>query len=103
MATYTEVPVIDAASQQLSTSLGGVQFDFSLDFNEYAGRWALGIAVDGVVLERGRRVVLGANLFQSIGSQYGELRAVDWGGAGAQPGRTELPSGAVRLIHRAAA
>lgn len=102
MATFTEVPVIDAASQQLSTSLGGVRFDLSLDFNEFAGRWALGIAVDGVVLERGRRIVLGANLFQSIGSEYGELRAVDWSGSDAQPGRTELPAGTVRLIHRAA-
>jgi hypothetical protein len=103
MAIYTEVPVIDAASQQLSTSLGVARFDLSLDFNEFSGRWSLGIAVDGVVLERGRRVVLGANLFESIGSEYGELRAVDWAGTGAQPGRTELPSGAVRLIHRAAA
>lgn len=101
MATYTEVPVIDAASQQMSTSLGGQRFDFSLDFNAVSSRWTLGIAVDGVVLERGRRVVLGANLFEGIGGIYGQLRAVDWGGTGAQPGRTELPSGAVRLIHRA--
>jgi len=46
--------------------------------------------------------VLGANLFQGIGTEYGELRAVDWSGSSALPGRTELPSGAVRLIHRAA-
>jgi len=30
MATYTEVPVIDAASQQLSTSLGEHRIDLSL-------------------------------------------------------------------------
>jgi hypothetical protein len=100
MATFIEVPVIDAASQQLSTSLGGSRFDLSLDYNEFSGRWSLGIAVDGVVLERGRRIVLGANLFQGIGSEYGELRAVDWSGSSAQPGRTELPAGVVRLIHR---
>lgn len=102
MATYTEVPVIDAASQQLSTSLGEHRIDLSLDFNTFAGRWTLGIAVDGALLEQGRRIVLGADLFQGIGAEYGELRAVDWSGSGALPGRTELPSGAVRLIHRAA-
>lgn len=101
MAVYSEIPVIDAPSQRLSTFLSDRRIDLALDFNETTGRWTLGVAVDGTVVERGRRIVLGINLFRDLGAEYGELRAVDWGGTGAQPGRTELPSGTVRLIHRA--
>lgn len=93
-----ELPVIFAPSQRFSTSLSGKRCDFGLHYNEWSGRWSLDLAVDGVPKLSGRRIVVGTDLLPpSLG--LGRLVALDWAKSGARPGRTELPSGAVRLIH----
>lgn len=98
MGTLREIPIIYAPSQRLTTALAGRQCDFLVNYNPTSNRWSFDLTVDGELRLAGRRIVIGADLLPaSLG--LGQLRAVDWTGKGAEPGRTELPSGAVRLIH----
>lgn len=99
MGTYRELTVIDAPSQAFTTTLSGKRCDFVLNFNAWVNRWSFDLAIDGVPVFSGRRIVTGIDLIAAFGFGIGSLIAVPWGSDPAQPGRTELPSGRVRLLH----
>jgi len=98
MATVTEIPVIDAPFQTLTTSLNGMPVGLALGYNETSGRWSFDLSVNGTVVITGRRIVLGVDLLKPFALGLGKLVAVDWDGTDAEPGRSELPAGEVRLL-----
>lgn len=98
MATVTEIPVIDAPFQTLTTSLAGRAVGMAFAWNETVGRWSFDLSIDGEPVVVGRRIVLGVDLLKPFGLGLGKLVAVDWAGDGSEPGRSELPAGAVRLL-----
>jgi hypothetical protein len=99
MGTYRELPVIEAPSQSFSTTLAGKRVAIDLDWNETSGRWYFALSVDDVLKVAGRRIIMGVDLLAPFQLRMGALIAVDWEGRGASPGRQELPSGRVRLMH----
>lgn len=98
MATVTEIPVIDAPFQTLTTSLNGTPVGLALSYNETSDRWSFDLSVKGEIVITGRRIVLGVDLLKPFGLGLGKLVAVDWDGVGAEPGRSDLPAGLVRLL-----
>jgi hypothetical protein len=84
---YRELPIIDAPSQSFTTTLSGRRCDFVVNYSTWANRWS------------GRRIVTGVDLVQPFALGIGNLIAAPWGDSTAEPGRTELPSGRVRLFH----
>ena len=98
MATVTEIPVIDAPFQTLTTSLNGRAVGMAFAWNETSGRWSFDLSIGGEPAIVGRRIVIGADLLKPFGLGLGKLVAVDWDGDGADPGRAELPAGKVRLL-----
>lgn len=94
---YREIPIIDAPSQRFTTTLTGARCDFLVTYSTWADRWSFDLDVDGVRVISGRRIVLGRDLFEPKWG-VGRLVAAPWTD-GAEPGRTELPSGRVRLFH----
>lgn len=96
---YRELPIIDAPSQSFTTTLAGRRCDFVVNYSTWANRWSFDLDVDGMRVLSGRRIVLGVDLVQPFALGIGSLVAAPWGDDNAEPGRTELPSGRVRLFH----
>lgn len=96
---YRELPIIDAPSQLFTTTLSGRRCDFLVNYSTWSDRWSFDLSIDGVVVLSGRRIVLGVDLIAPFGFGIGSLIASPWGEDEAEPGRTELPSGRVRLFH----
>lgn len=96
---YRELPIIDAPSQAFTTTLSGRRCDFVINYSTWADRWSFDLDVDGARVLSGRKIVLGVDLVQPFGLGIGNLIAAPWGDDAAEPGRTELPSGRVRLFH----
>jgi len=96
---YREIPIIEAPSQAFTTTLAGRRCDFVVNYTTWGGRWSFNLDVDGVRVLSGRRIVLGVDLVQPFALGIGSLIAAPWGDDTAEPGRTELPSGRVRLFH----
>ncbi|HEV7258927.1 MAG TPA: hypothetical protein VGN82_14195 [Bosea sp. (in: a-proteobacteria)] len=96
---YRELPIIDAPSQAFTTTLAGRRCDFAVNYSTFDDRWSFNLDVDGVRVLSGRKIVLGVDLVAPFALGIGSLIAAPWGDEGAQPGRTELPSGRVRLFH----
>lgn len=96
---YRELPIIDAPSQSFTTTLSGRRCDFLVNYSTWAGRWSFDLSIDGVKVLAGRRIVLGVDLIAQFAFGIGSLIAAPWGDDEAEPGRTELPSGRVRLFH----
>lgn len=94
-----ELPIIDAPSQSFTTTLAGRRCDFLVNYSTWADRWSFDLAIDAVKVLAGRRIVMGVDMLQPFGFGIGSLIAAPWGDDDAQPGRTELPSGRVRLFH----
>jgi hypothetical protein len=94
-----ELPIIDAPSQSFTTTLSGRRCDFVVNYSTWANRWSFDLDVDGVRVLSGRRIVLGVDLVAPFGLGIGSIVAAPWGDDAAEPGRTELPSGRVRLFH----
>lgn len=98
MPVYREIPIIDAPSQSFTTTLAGRRCDFVVNYSTWANRWSFDLDVDGVRVLSGRRIVCGVDLVKPFDFGIGSLVAAPWGEP-AEPGRTELPSGRVRLFH----
>lgn len=96
---FREIPIIDASSQQLTTTLSGQRVDMRISYSTWANRWAFDLDVEGMRVLSGRKIVLGVDLLQPFGLGIGSLIAAPWGNDEVEPGRTELPSGRVRLFH----
>jgi hypothetical protein len=96
---YRELPIIEAPSQSFTTTLSGRRCDFVVNYSTFANRWSFDLAVDGVPALAGRRIVTGVDLVAPFNLGIGSLIAAPWGNDDAEPGRTELPSGRVRLFH----
>jgi hypothetical protein len=96
---YRELPIIDAPSQSFTTTLSGRRCDFVVNYSTWANRWSFDLDVDGIRALSGRRIVTGVDLVQPFALGIGNLIAAPWGDSTAEPGRTELPSGRVRLFH----
>lgn len=96
---YREITIIDAPSQAFTTTLAGKRCDFVVNYSTWAARWFFDLDVDGVRVLSGRKIVLGVDLLQPFGLGIGSLIAAPWGDEEVEPGRTELPSGRVRLFH----
>lgn len=98
MAVYRELPIIDAPSQSFTTTLAGRRCDFRVVYSTWADRWSFDLDIDGVRVLSGRRIVMGVDLIAPFALGVGSLVAAPWTD-GAEPGRTELPAGLVRLFH----
>lgn len=96
---YRELPIIEAPSQSFTTTLSGRRCDFVVNYSTWANRWSFDLDVDGVRVLSGRRIVTGVDLVKQFALGIGNLIAAPWGDSTAEPGRTELPSGRVRLFH----
>lgn len=96
---YREIPIIDAPSQAFSTTLAGKRCDFVVNYSTWANRWSFDLDVESVRVLSGRRIVLGVDLIAPFNLGIGSLVAAPWGDEDVEPGRTELPSGRVRLFH----
>lgn len=94
-----EIPIIHAPAQEFTASLAQRRCDFRVFYTETSGRWSFDLSIEGVEVLLGRRIIVGADLLAAFGLGIGELWAEDPSGGGAQPGRTELPDGLVRLYH----
>jgi hypothetical protein len=99
MGTFRELPVISDPAQSFSTVLSGRTCSFTLRYSTWSNRWSFDLTIDGVTMLQGRRIVLGVDLLAPFSLDIGKLFAVDWEDKGVEPGRTELPSGQVRLLH----
>lgn len=98
MTIFYELPITDAARQRFSTTLNGRSCQFDVTYNPTTGRWSFDLTIDRTPVLHGRRIVLGVDLVGAFNFGIGKVFAVAWQ-AGALPGRTELPSGAVRLFN----
>jgi len=96
---YREIPIIDASSQAFTTTLAGKRCDFVVNYSTFANRWSFDLDVESVRVLSGRRIVLGVDLIAPFNLGIGSLVAAQWGDEDVEPGRTELPSGRVRLFH----
>lgn len=93
-----EIPVVDAPDQEFGIILNGQRCTIRLRYNQTVNRWAFDLSLDDRPILQGRRIVLDRNLLAELGFGLGYLFA----GAddpNAVPGRTELPSGIVRLYY----
>lgn len=99
MGTYRELPIIDAPSQRFTTTLSGFRCDFLVNYSTWADRWSFDLDIEGVRVLSGRGIVLGVDLVAPFNFGIGGIVAAPWGEDAALPGRTELPSGRVRLFH----
>lgn len=99
MTVLRELPIIQAPFQRFETSLMAQAVSFTLEFNTFTGRWSFGLEVAGAAVLAGRRLVPGVDLLAPFNLGLGKLFLVDWEANGAEPGRSELPSGKYRLLH----
>lgn len=97
LSTLVEIPVIDAPRQSLSTVLNGVPVDLHIAFNEFAGLWVLGVALDGAWRVTGRLMIPNVDLVKPFGLGIGKLALIDMIRDGSTPGREEVPAGLFRL------
>jgi hypothetical protein len=95
----SELPIIFAPSQTFSATLAERRCDFTMNYSEWSDRWSFDLAIDGVDVLHGRRIVVGTDLIAPFNFGIGEIVALDPSGGNAKPGRTELPDGRVRLYH----
>jgi hypothetical protein len=95
---WRELTIIDAPSQAFTTTLAGKRCDFVVNYSTWADRWSFDLDVDGVRAVSGRKIVVGTDLIAPFGLGIGAIVAAPWGDDAAEPGRTELPSGRVRLF-----
>jgi len=93
-----EIPVVDAADQKMSLSLGGRRVTMRLRFNATTRRWSMDLSIDDQPVLHGRRIVTGVDLIAPFRLGVGLIFA-DTGGIPRLPGRTELPERLVRLYH----
>lgn len=93
-----QITVIDAADQQTGTIINNQRVTLRFRWNLIANSWSFDLAVDDLPILNGRRIVIGADMFNGLGLDLGQLWAIDFR-TGAYPGRVELPSGDVRLYH----
>jgi hypothetical protein len=95
-----ELPVIDAADQEFSVILLNRRATFRLRYAPFSNRWSMDLSIDDEPVLHGRRIVLGVDLLATFDFGLGHLVAspAQEGGT-AEPGRTELPNGVVRLYH----
>lgn len=98
-----ELTIIDAPLQSFTTTLAGRRCDFVVNYSTWDNRWSFDLDVDGARVLSGRKIVLGVDLIAPFNLGIGSLVAAPWGDDEAEPGRTELPSGRVRLFHVEAA
>jgi len=89
--------VIDAPRQSFSAVLNGKRVTIGLAFNVTAGRWMMDLAVNGVEVLRGRRIVTDTDLLFPFDLGIGAIFAADYEGGGAAPDYDALVSGRVRL------
>lgn len=95
----SELPILFAPSQAFTATLADRRCDFLVNYSAWENRWSFDLAIEGVPVLYGRKIVLGADLLGPFNLGIGEIVALDPSGAGAQPGRTELPDGRVRIYH----
>jgi hypothetical protein len=88
--------IIDSADQQFATVLNNRRVTLRLRWNLTSGRWSLDVAIDDVPVLTGRRVVTGIDLLSPFRLGIGAIFCLP-AVPGAEPGRSELPGGDVRL------
>jgi hypothetical protein len=98
MASLLEIPIIDAASQDMTLSLNGKRCRLRLDYNTRADRWSFALWVNDVLVLSGRRIVTGCDLVGAFDFGVGQIVAASWDNGATDPDRRNLPSGRVRLF-----
>ena len=94
-----ELPITSAPSQAFTTTLSGQRCDFVVNYSTWANRWSFDLAVEGVSVLAGRRIVTGVDLVAPFRLGLGSIIAAAWGDQLAVPDRETLPAGVVRLFH----
>ncbi len=96
MATL-ELPTFDDEDYEYQIRLDGVYLTLTFRWNDRTEAWYLDIATeDGEPIASGRKIVIGASLFQrgvrdsDDRLPLGRLWAKDTSGAGVRPGRNDL-------------
>lgn len=97
-----EIPVLDVADQKLGLVLSGRRVTLRLRYNVVTDRWSFDMSIDDDPVLHGRRIVLGADLLGAFDFGIGAIFAYR-AAEGAQPSRTGLPAGRVKLYHATAA
>lgn len=93
-----EIKIIDHARQRFAVVLNNRRVTFEVWYSRYTNRWSFDLMIDNGPILQGRRIVLGVDLLRPFNFGVGAVFALaDL--EGAEPGRDELPRGAVRLYH----
>lgn len=87
--------IIDQADQQFSAVMNNRRVTLRLRYNKVVDRWMLDLSIDDVPVLNGRRVVAGLDLLRGYGFGVGAI--VAYSPTGAEPGRSALPLGTVKL------
>lgn len=93
-----QLKLIDAADQQFGAIINNRRVTFRFRWNLTSGRWSMDVAIDDLPVATARRVVIGVDLLKQYALGIGKLFALDYV-VGADPGRTQLPAGDVRIYH----
>jgi len=93
-----EIPIIDAPRQTLETVIGDQPATLSINWSAWGKRWSIGLALNGVAIFDGVRMVPGVDFLKPYRLGIGKLALVEWQGSGNDPGRAELPAGIFRLF-----
>lgn len=97
MPVFYELPILSTPSQEFSTVLNGQDCQFKVQYNRWNDRWSFDLTINDELKLSGRRIVIGTDLIQPFDLGIGELWAFRTN-EGAEPDRTQLPDGLVRLV-----
>ncbi|GFO83031.1 MAG: hypothetical protein A49_26580 [Methyloceanibacter sp.] len=90
-----EFEIADQADQKFATTLNLQRVSLRLRYNPIIDRWSFDLSVDGEAVLHGRRIVTGVDLLAPFDFGIGVIFALPEGDA--EPGRSELPDGRVKL------
>jgi len=91
-----EFPILDEPDQMFGAVLNRRRVSLRLRYNGVSDRWSFDLSIDNLPVLSGRRIVTGVDLLQPYRFDIGVMFAAPVTD-GAEPNRTDLPAGLVRL------
>lgn len=92
-----EIKIVDEPKQKFSVIINRRRVTFTVWYNQTSDRWSFDLSLDDVPVVHGRRIVTGVDLIAPYDLGIGVLFA--YSETGAEPNRSNLPSGIVKLYH----
>ncbi len=90
--------ILDQADQQFGTIIDGRRITLRVRYNPSSDRWSFDLSIDDKPVLQGRRIVTGIDLLAPFDFGLGVIFAASVT-EGAEPDRSALPAGTVRLFH----